>query len=546
MCYKCKKLEEINKEQIDILSSLKGTLDYKNSAINTQSSTINTQKSTIESQQSEINILKEQLEWFKRQVFGPKSEKLSNLPYDNPVLPGLDLPDDLITEISPEEEKVTVRNKKRNRRKGTSTLKLPDDIPVEIILKDIPESKRIDPVTGETLVEIGRETVNKLASTPASYFVKQYVYVKYANPNRPLCGIVQPQAEDSIIRGSKFDESFMSDTVVKKLAYHIPFYRQQEMMSCVNIEIERQTLSSLFVNLGQHLKPLYRVLKDATFQSGYLHTDDTPARMLKPGNGKTVEVRMWAYESAGPNAPPYIVYEFSENHKYEHPINFMKDFNGVIHADAFGAYVKLDKDPGSPISWAGCWAHARRHFFEAEAGDQELKKYILETISEIYKFEKVAWLNSAATRLEIRDKLERPRVDEIFNKLWHKVNTNILLPKEKLTKAINYMLNYEKNFRMYLDDPNLKIDNNSGERVVRKIVIGKKNWVFVGSPRAGESMAILYSFVQSCRALKINPQEYLEDIFKKLPSHPHKNLSELLPDQWKKAKGLQNVDNSLI
>ena len=531
MCCECKKLEEINREQIDVLSSLNGTLEYKNSTIN--------------SQQSEINILKEQLEWFKRQMFGQKSEKLSNLPPSTPVLPGLDLSDDVIKEESPDDEKVTVRNKKSKRRKGTSTLKLPDDIPVEIILKDLPENKRIDPVTGDILVEIGRETVNKLASKPASYYVKQYVYVKYANPERPLCGVVQEQAEDSILRGSKFDESFMADTVVKKLAYHIPFYRQQEMMNCVNIGIERQTLSSLFINLGQQLKPLYYVLKDAAFESGYLHTDDTPARMLKPGSGKTVEVRMWAYESAGPNAPPYIVYDFSKNHKYEHPINFMKNFSGVIHADAYGAYVKLDNDPDSSISWAGCWAHARRKFFDAEAGDQKFKKYILETVSEIYKYEKVAWMNSAATRLEIRDKLERPLVNEIFNKLWHKVKTQILLPKEKLTKAINYMLNYEKNFRKYLDDPNIKIDNNSGERVIRKVVIGKKNWMFVGSPKAGESMAILYSFAQSCRALNIDPQKYLEDIFRRLHSHPHKNLHELLPDQWKKEKDKQSADKQL-
>jgi len=538
MCYECQKLEEINKNNIEILSNLASTLDYKKS-------TITSRNSTIKSQQSEITILKEQLEWYKRQIFGQKSEKLTDMPLDAPVLPGLDLTDDVIAEESPDDEKETLSNKKRKRRKGTSTLKLPDDIPVEIIIKDIPESERIDSVTGDILVEIARETVNKLASKPASYYVKQYVYVKYANPKRSLCGVVQQQAEDSIIRGSKFDESFMADTVVKKLAYHIPFYRQQEMMNCVNIGIERQTLSSLFVNLGQRLRPLYNVLKDATFSSGYLHTDDTPARMLKPGNGKTVEVRMWAYESSGPNAPPYIVYDFSENHKYEHPINFMKNFNGIIHADAFGAYVKLDKDCDTSITWSACWAHGRRHFFEAEAGDQKFKKNILEIISQIYKYEKVAWMNSPATRLAIRDKLERPLVDEIFTKLWHKVKTEVLLPKEKLTKAINYMLNYEKNFKKYLDDPNIKIDNNSGERVVRKIVIGKKNWMFVGSPRAGESMAILYSFVQSCRALKVDPHKYLEDIFKRLPSHPHKNLAELLPDQWKKEKDKLSTDKHI-
>jgi transposase len=528
MCCKCKKLEEINKDQTGVLSSLKGTLDHKNF-------TINSQGFIIKDQQSKIDILQEQLEWFKRQVFGPKSEKLSNLTCNNPALPGLDLPDEVVTEEVPVNEKVTVNGKRKKRKKGTCTLTLPDDIEVQVILKDLPESQRIDPVTGEVLVEIDREIVNKLASKPASYYIKRYIYIKYANPNRPLCGVVQQQAEDAILRGSKFDESFMADTVVKKLAYHIPFYRQQEMMTCVNIGIERQTLSSLFVNLGQQLKPLYSVLKETIFQCGYLHTDDTPARMLKPGNGKTVEVRMWAYEAADPNAPPYIIYDFSIDHKYEHPVNFMKNFNGVIHGDAFGAYVKLDKDTDNSIKWSACMAHARRKFFESEAGDQKFKKYILETMGEIYKYEKVAWLNSPATRLAVRDNLERPLVDEMFKKLWAKVQTERLLPKEKLTKAINYMLKYEKNFRMYLDDPNIKIDNNSGERAIRKIVIGKKNWMFVGSPKAGESMAILYSFVQSCRAIKIDPHKYLEDVFKRLNSHPHKNLAELLPAKWKIA-----------
>ena len=524
MCNKCRKLEEkaLKKEQAITVLTTQNT----------------SHKDTINSQEIQISKLKEQLAWFRQQIFGQKSERFIDMPGENPILPGLEFSDEAVAEENTEGDKQHVeydRNPK-NRKKGSCTLVLPDDLPVKETVKDIPEDERIDPKTGENLVEIGRDTVDKLASSPGSCYIKRTVYVKYAVKNNPLSGIVQMSCEDSILTGSKFDESFMAEIVTEKLAYHMPFYRQQEKLACSGIKIERQTLSSLFVNLGQKLKPLHIEMKNAAFGYGYLFTDDTPARMLQPGKGKTKEVRMWIYEVANPNAPPYKVYAFSENHNYEHPLNFLKDFTGVIHADAFGAYVKIDRDIDTPIRWAACWAHGRRKFLEAEAGDQDFKNYILKMIRDLFNYEKVAWTKDAQDRLKIRNDLERPIVDAVFKKLWEKINSEILLPSQKLTKAIKYMLSYEKNFRLYLNDPNIRMENNAAERSVRKIVIGKKNWMFVGSPRAGESMAILYSFVQTCRALNINSREYLEDIFRRLNSHPHKNLRELLPDKWLEAK----------
>jgi transposase len=494
-------------------------------------------KTTVSEQQSELQFLREQLNWFKKQLFGPKSEKLTDIPLDAPLLPGLDLGEEVIKEDEKpaEDDRKKGNGRKKKRNKGTCTLELPDNIEIKENVYDLTEEERIDPKTGEELVEIGRDVVDKLACNPAKYYLKRNVYVKYAVKNNPLSGVKQVPAVDSVLRGSKFDESFMAEVVASKLAYHLPFYRQQEMLECFGIKIERQTLSSLFVNLGEKLEILYDEMKAAVFECEYIFTDDTPARMLQPGKGKTKEVRMWVYEAAHPNAPPYRVYDFSVNRSYDHPISFLKNFKGTIHGDAFGAYVKLDKDKDIPIQWASCWVHARRYFLKAEAGDQELKHYILKSIRNLYRYEKIAWKHDTETRLKIRDKCERPIVDEIFKKLWHKIKTETLLPRAKQTEAIKYMLNHEKNFKLYLDDPNIQIDNNAAERSIRKIVLGRKNWMFVGSPKAGKSMAILYSFVQTCRALKIDPQAYLEDIFRRLQGHPHKNLRELLPDQWAKA-----------
>ncbi|OGV21680.1 MAG: hypothetical protein A2X47_11500 [Lentisphaerae bacterium GWF2_38_69] len=276
------------------------------------------------------------------------------------------------------------------------------------------------------------------------------------------------------MKGSKFDESFMAEVVTAKLAYHLPFYRQQEMLQCFGIKIERQTLSSLFVNLGEKLEILYDEMKSLAFECGYLFTDDTPVRMLDPGSGKTRESRMWIYEAARQDVPAYKVYDFSINRSYDHPFKFLKDFKGVIHGDAFGAYVKLDKDKDNQISWASCWVHARRYFLEAQSGDQELNHYILKSIRNLYRYENIAWRHNSETRLRIRNQYERPIVNEIFEKLWLKIKTEILLPKAKQTEAIKYMLNHEKNFKLYLDDPNIKIDNKPLNSQCAKLSLVKR------------------------------------------------------------------------
>ena len=496
----------------------------------------------IEGLKTEIKTYKEQIAWCKKQLFGPKSERFVDTPGENIELPGFD---DLFAETSAEaaqkEHIEYTRNKSKKRNKGTCTLELPDDIHIEEITKDIPEDQLFHPRTEEELVEIGREVVNKLACKPGIFYIKRFVYVKYAVPNNPLAGVIQKPADDSVLTGSKFDESFMAYVISEKLAYHTPFYRQQERLSFNGIKVERQTLCSLVKNIGNKMMPLYDEMKRAVFEQGYIFTDDTPVNMLVPGNGKTKETRMWVYEGANPNAPSYKVYEFTENRRYEYPKKFLRGFKGVIHGDAYGAYVDIDGDKHVPIRWASCWVHARRKFIDALAGDQELKKTILRKIRRLFRYERLVWKHSSEIRLAIRAEREKLVVDEIYDILKEKIRTSIMPPKEKLTIAVNYLLRYEANFRLYLSDPNIKLDNNSAERCMRKVVPGKKNWMFIGSPTAGKSMGVLYSFVQTCRSMKIDPQKYLEDIFRRLQGHPHKNLRELLPDQWQQEQAKSKV-----
>lgn len=525
---------QLYEEQIAINSLLMA----ENSGLNVTLSKLKEQLSKFHDQTTEISRLKEQLEWFKRQVFGQKSERFVDTPSRDELLPGLEIPapvsEIVATPIPAHVRKVTKSGKDKFK------VEIPEDLPRETEYKDIPEEKKVDPKTGAKLTKIGEEVVEKLAYRPGQYFVKQFVYPKYASKENSLLGVRQQPAEDCVITGSKFDASFMAHVVTEKFAYHMPLYRINEKLSLEEIKITEQALCGLVIRLGQETQVLFDEMKKQLFKQEVIFTDDTPVDLIGTGTGKAKQARMWGYISNHPNAPPYHLYEFSSDRCEIHPLNFLKDFKGVLHADAYSAYEKIDRSDEYSITWSACWSHARRKFENSQSGDENLRSAVLRKIRHLFMCERIGWSKGPEERLQLRAEKEKPIVDDIFMMLQEKVRAGTLLPKSSLAEAIGYMLSREKNFRVYLNEPYARMDNNPAERGVRKLVIGRKNWLFVGSPRSGKAMANLLSLVQSCRAMGVDPQAYLEDIFRRLPGWPHKNLAELLPDQWAKRFGRQN------
>lgn len=487
-------------------------------------------RSENEHLKDKILHLKEQLEWLRRQVFGQKSERFIDAASKDELLPGLNLSaeaEKALTEI------IVPPHKRRKKKNGKNQFKvdIPDDLPREKEIKDIPEEAKIDSKTGNKLVKIGDDIVEKLAYRPGSYYVRQLIYPKYASKNNSLFGVVQSSSEDCVIEGSKFDPSFMAHIVTEKFAYHMPLNRIHEKLNYYNIKISPQTLCGLVINLGHKIQTLCDLMKEELFSQKVLWTDDTHVDLIVNGAGKTKTARIWGYIGGKPNAPPYHLYEFSSDRSERHPMSYLKNFSGIMHSDAYSAYEKIDSSDEYDISWAACWAHARRKFDNSQ-NDPEFRVKILRLIRYLFLFERIALVSDSERRIKIRQKDELKIVNIIFRMLKEKVKDNTLLPKSSLAEAIGYMLKRENNFRFYLNHSDARMDNNIAENGVRKVVIGRKNWLFVGSKKSGEAMANLLSLVQSCRAMKINPQDYLEDIFKRLLSHPHKNLRELLPDQW--------------
>jgi|APSaa5957512622_1039677.scaffolds.fasta_scaffold24088_3 transposase len=481
--------------------------------------------------QNQLSEVMHHYDWLKRQVFGQKSERY--IPNDNsiPDLFGLDA----ASEPQLQDKEVAAHTRKSGTKKESVAVSFADSVPRVQNVIEVPEEERVCPVTGKVMPEFGEDIKEELFCTPAEYYILETVRKKYASPDAPEAGVKQVKAEPKLLRGSKFHESFLAHIVTQKFAYHMPLNRLIEQLQLKGITVSSQTMSGLVLNLGEKLKPLVELMEKHTFRQKYLFTDDTSVKMLQKGKGCAKQTHIWTYTAAKPGKPGYMIYKFSHGRGHDVPIEHLKDFKGFIHADAFGGYEKLEDDPGSDINWAACWAHARRKF-EPYAATNKCAETAMTIMTELAINERTAWASDGKERMAIRDNKQRPLVEQLFEHLKEVANDVSSIPIKKIREAINYMLKREPTFRYFLDDANLRMENNTAERALRKFVIGRKNWMFFGSEKGGEAASVLMSLVQTCRNMDIDPQIYLEDIFRQLPLLPDGKLVELLPDRWLKTQ----------
>ncbi|MCX6779799.1 MAG: IS66 family transposase [Candidatus Magasanikbacteria bacterium] len=483
-------------------------------------------KTKLVERDEKIAHLNEQIAWFKRQIFGKRSERVvSDLNAFQMLLEGFENPD---APKEPEKKDIPGHKRKKPNRNGQDAITLPADLPVETTILDIPEEEKICKESGEPLVQIGIEVTHKLAHKPGSYYVKEIIRPKYAHPQKEEFGVVYAELPDSIIPKCRADESLLAEIITRKFADHLPLYRIAEIMGREKIKISRKLLSQWVVRVGMTLKPLYDEMTKQILASKNVFIDETPVKLQD--QVKCKQAYIWVMVGGNEADPPYRVYDFREDRGHDNVIDMLKGYQGVLHSDKYAAYENLAKR--KIITWCPCWSHIRRYFFDAEAGDPIFRKWVLRKIRYLFMLERVAWARSPEERLKIRQEKEVPIINELTQKIKAKLLDNTILPKSKLRVAIGYfcgLIPYLKNYTEYAF---ARLDNNVAERAVRPLAIGRKNWLFFGSPDGGEAGAILFSLVQTCRNLGINPREYLEDLFRRFMEHPMKNLPELLPDQW--------------
>jgi transposase len=472
---------------------------------------------------NQITELQEQLNWLKKQIFGKKSETIvADL---NQTQVQIDLPQDIQTDNEPKTFLVKEHARTKPNRNGEQKFSFPADLPKEVILLDIPEDQKI--VDGQLLVKIGEEVSQKLAHKPGEYYIKEYIRPKYALPQS---GIITASMPDSIIPRCLVDESLLAEVLVQKFSDHLPLYRISEILSRRNIKISRNLLSQWVVRCGMALKPLFDVMLKRILESENVFADETPVRFFD-NDAKIQFGYLWTICGGNQQNPPYRVYNFRKNRNHEHIIELLKDYRGVLHSDKYGVYEKMATS--KQIMWCPCWVHIRRKFFEAESGDPTFRQSVLTTINELFALEDEAWKLTAEERLKIRVEKEEPIIDELICKVRNRLNNGAILPKSKFREALCYFCGLTPYMKNYIKHPFAHLDNNIAERAIRPIAIGRKNWLFFGSADGGVAGSVILSLVHTCRGLKINPRDYIEDILRKIMGHNAQKLHELLPDEWR-------------
>ena len=348
--------------------------------------------------------------------------------------------------------------------------------------------------------------------------------------------------------------------IVSKYFDHLPLYRLEHILKRQGLPLSRSTMCDWMAASAEVLRPLYDAMVTQVVLSAWLHTDDTPVKNQGHAPGTTALSRFWIY--LGDRTHPYNVFDFTINRKRDGPQSFLENFHGYLHADAFSGYDALYLPPprrATPLDAAAagaaattlasivecaCNAHARRKFHEARGSDDLRAHQALAYYAQLYALERGATdaeLDDDA-RLRMRQELAVP-ILERFHK-WLEEQRPQVLPKSSMAEAIGYALNNWTALIRYTEAGFLSIDNNAAEREMKRIAIGRKNWLFVGSTKGGHTAAVLFSFTSTCHRLGIEPWAYLKDVLARLPTTQADRLVELLPDRWQAAQKQAAQDNA--
>ncbi len=441
-------------------------------------------------------------------------------------------------------------------RKGHGRRRIPDDLPRERLIHDLPENEKPCPCCGTTREVIGQEVSEQLDIEPAKLKVIQHVRLKYickACEQKAAEGGPQIQTAEkplAPIEKGLAAPGLIAYVIVSKYCDHLPLHRLERICRRHGIEVPRSTQWGWIFQAGQMLALMTELMAKKVKASKVIHTDDTPVNVLEPKSGKTRQGRFWVY--VGDEAQPYVVFDYTPSRSRDGPMAFLQNWGNderkYLQADAFGGYDGIYAgQAGGKVIEVACWAHCRRYFYDARRSDHARSAQALAYIRLLYDVETQAHeqfraqgetgdgrsLN--AIRLEMRQKLTVPRLDEF--KTWLEAqqiaNGGQVLPKSPMGEAITYAMNQWKALKVYTTDGDLNIDNNVSERTLRRIAVGRNNWQFMGSDNGGATAAILFSLIATCERHQVNPFEYLRDVLTRIASHPHNQLDELLPDRWK-------------
>lgn len=479
------------------------------------------EKQKIAARDAQIAVLNEQLKYLLSKRFGPSSEKTS------PDQLGLfNEAEELNAEPeSGEADSTTVKSHTRQRKPRVS---IPDHLPREDIIHDIPESEKVCPHDGSPLKPIGSEDHEQLEIIPAKIKVVRHKRLTYACP---CCDnhIVTAAKPKQPIEKSIASPSLLAYIAVQKYADALPLYRQSEMFKRIGIELDRANLANWMVKCGELLQPLINLLIEHLHQQPYIHMDETTLQVLEePGKTAQSKSYMWVMASTGSQSA--CVFHYADNRSQQIPLDLLSADSTAIMVDGYEWYQKACDTYG--IKRLGCWAHARRKFKEAQAlqpkGKTGKADLALSHIQKLYAIEASIKDEPPDKRYATRQQEAKPILDKL--KTWLDKSLLTVAPKTKLGIALIYLNNQWQRLVAYLEDGRYPIDNNAAERAIRPFAIGRKNWMFSKSQAGAKASANLYSLIETAKANGVNVYDYLQCVFKELPNAQSlEQIEALLP-----------------
>ena len=476
-----------------------------------------------------------ELERFKKWYYGPRADRLQSsgdlaqllLNFFEELEHKPVHPDDIPPHAEPEEGLRRVK-----RRRGRRHLANFENLPVTRHVYELSAKERACPCCGVERKEIGAEQSWQVEYLPGHFERIHHVRKKYACPGCESSG-EHPQIETAAKPESAIDKGLagpglLAYIVTSKFSDYLPLYRLEDIFERQGFEISRATQSVWCGDVADLVEPLYELMAERVRASHVVATDDTIMPMLS--KEKVANARMWVY--VGDDAHPYNVFDFTLNRGRDGPKYFLKDYRQVLLADAYGGYNGVVA--GNEITRAGCWSHARRKIIEAEKVAPEIAREAVEMVRALYAVEKQASDFSIAERLDLRQKQSAPMLARLHEKLllWKEQ----LLPKHPMAEAVNYALGQWDALSVFCSDGAVPIDNNVSEREMKRVVLNRKNSLFVGNARGGRTAAILASLTSTCRRHDVDPQLYLTQLLINLPVMRIGDLSDWLPDRWKAAQ----------
>jgi transposase len=485
------------------------------------------------------------IEKLKRDLFGPRNERkarlIEQMELELEELEAAATEDEVAAEKAAASTQVHAFTRRRPARKP-----FPAHLPRERII--VPGPTACVCCGSTKLAKLGEDVTETLEVVPRRWKVVQIVREKFTC--RDCEKISQAPAPFHVLPRGFAGPSLLAMILFEKYGQHQPLNRQSERYAREGIDLSVSTLADQVGGCAVLLRPLYELIRAHVFAGARVHGDETTVPVL--AKHQTRKGRLWAYvrddQPFAGRAPPAAVFFYSRDRTAEHPERHLRDYAGILQADAYAGFNRLYEAgrKAGPITEASCWAHGRRKFFEladvtAKARGElaviaPLAFEAVKRIDAIFDIEREINGRSVDERLAVRRERVAPLVSDL--ETWMRTQRAKLSRHSDVAKAMNYMLTRWDTFTRFLDDGRICLTNNAAERALRGIALGRKSWLFAGSDRGGERAAVMYTLIQTARLNDVDPQAWLADVLGRINDHRIQKLDELLPWNWNNDRAI--------